>query len=557
MVSAHVRGHAASVRIYGTFNVAKMPRGSTIQIGVLACVGGTSFGVYCGTAVAPAYLALENLTSGSNSAGSYDFGQMPVSASGWQIGLVLFDGASNGGYYPASAPITVAKKGSTATVLRALAMTFVHPEINASFGVSGAPSGYNFIYEAVACPSAATQDQLVVFEAFGACAIAEAIGAPSLPLYVAPGSWTVRIYFAPYEPGVQMVANRAEILAKFDLVGPTVDIPSEASLATTRTTTPYVAPTIAGTVTNDTPAGSDFAGMFYVDTKTNATAVGIYANPQSKSSTSFHAYLSPGTYAPWSEAVPPVHFNQSVSAGFVQVLLHRLAAPLKVDASTADTRAYAIPTYSETVHGSFVIKGLPDPADGYGEDNTVPLSYVIVCPGTSSFSPQCANEILVSPTMMLGGNVNLYDVSGGATMAFTYTTLSGDAVIGPAVKIRATAKLQKVALDAPYRNPSIWGQIHVLGSGVLSDVWLQACPANEQFSLTCAGGTSQMLPGYFNQFSGGATQFGYGIDLAKGPWNLAVAGSTDPRFASDVQLGPTVHVNVGQQYPVIDFWASS
>jgi len=555
------RKSSGTVRITGTFSVTSMPSHSTIQVLVLACPGGTTYGPYCGTPAAPAWLANQNFIKGSDSTGTYDFGSIPTSATGWQLGIILFDGMSNGGYYPASTPVLVAKASSTTAVSQKLTMPFVVPEISATFSVGGAPSGYKTIFEAVACPSSVTPDQLILYESFGACAIAETLGGSSLPLYVTPGSWTVRVFYAPYRSGTSMFAASDVIASKFDLVGPTVSVASEASSVTAATTTSYVTPSVVGSVAGHVSGGVSFSALVYVDPVTNQVVAGTYANASAGALTSFQGYFDPGTYVPYTEVVPFTHFSPQVSAAFVQVILRQAGPAVTIGSSgAAQVVKYALTPIAVTVHGGFAIPGLPDPANAYGEDNAYPLSYVIVCPGSEPFSPECSNQLLVSSTMLLGGTFNLYGVTGGATMAFAYTSLSGDFIVGAPVTVPASPTAQDVTLDAPYRNPTIWGQITISGpnSSNLSDVWLQACPDNEAFDVTCAGGISQELPNYYNQqnFSG-PVQFGYGMDLPHGGFNLAVVGSTDPNFATDQRLGPTRHLTIGGHYPVVDFTASA
>ena len=145
--------------------------------------------------------------------------------------------------------------------------------------------------------------------------------------------------------------------------------------------------------------------------------------------------------------------------------------------------------------------------------------------------------------MLLGGKFTLYGLTSGATLAFTYTTLSGEFVVGAPVTVAPSTGVTNVTLSAPYHNASMWGHLSVTGNvnEQLNDVWIQACPASEAFDVTCQGGISQAVSAFENgSVDTAAPSFtvGYAIDLPSGTWNVAPVGSTDADFATDAVLGP-------------------
>jgi len=561
-LQALVRASATGVRILGSFAVSSMPSTSSVQVGVIACPGGTTFGYYCGTAAHPAYGAFQTYAKGSVSAGTFDFGTIPTSNSGWALGILLFDGGSNGGYYPASVPVTVAVGGSSTKVSKQLSMAFVAPEINGSFSVAGAPAGYHYVFEAVACPFSVTADQLVFFEEYGDCAIAETTNLSLLGLYVTPGSWTVRYYYAPTQSGVVMFASNTVIAARFDLVGPTVAVVSESSTVAAPMTSTYIAPSVAGSVRSKLQAHTFFAAVFFADTATSRTDAGVYVNPAKGVTTKFNAFLDPGTYTPYSEAAPQFGINPASAATFFQAVIQQVGPALTVGPAVATaSEQYAVQPFALSIQGGFSIPGAWDPANRSGEENAYPLSYVQVCPSPEPFSLVCSNSVLISPSELLGGTFNVYAASGGASMAFVYTTLSGKLVVGPPVTVPPSSGATRVTLSAPYKNASMWGLVTLNGDTnyQLQALWVQACPSTEAFTLECADGVSEQVVSLFYANIGpgiNTVQLGYAIDLPHGQWNIAAAGSTDPTFATIQTLGPAKHIDVGAQYPVLNLSAS-
>ena len=215
--------HATGLRIKGTFSVSGVPASPEIEVGVIACPASVTFGYFCGTATVPEYGAFANAKKGTRGAvGTYTFGSIPARSSGWNVALVLYDGFSNGGYYPVGAPVKVGVGGATGTVVKALSMAYVQPQVISTFSVAGAPSGYHYQYDVVACPSSVTTDQLGIYEQFGLCAVTFGSNLDKVGLYLNAGSWTVRVYYEPYQSGVEMGAAQSVILSKFDIVGPTV-----------------------------------------------------------------------------------------------------------------------------------------------------------------------------------------------------------------------------------------------------------------------------------------------------------------------------------------------
>jgi hypothetical protein len=552
--------HAAGVHIKGTFSVSGVPKSPVVYAIVVACPGGTTYGYFCGTQTNPAYEAFTNYAKGSSSHGTYDFGTLPKQQSGWEIGLILLDGGTNGGYYPASTPVTVAVGGVTGTVTKSLSMAFVTPEDVSTFGVAGAPKGYQFYFEAVACPSVATPDQVVIYEDFGACAIVAGQDQQKVGFYLTPGSWTIRYYYEPFQKGVEMAAAPSTVLREFDLVGPTITVPTLASSLHTAMTGPYNRPSITGKDTSQLTQRVPEADLVMVDPATNTALTGVYINPAPGAKTNFDVFLDPGTYAPYSEIVPPFKANYNTAADFIQVLVQQIGPNLVISHGATKSVKYTVPPFSASIIGGFAIKGVDDPANNYGEDNAIPLSMVVICPSPEPWSLECANGIFVSPSELLGGSFFIYDLAGGSTLAFTYTTLDGNVVVGPTVTVPASSAERAVTLSAPYSNPKMWGTITLTGDNnfQLEQMWTQACPATETFSLDCANGISDDVASFGSLFfQGGNTQkFGYGMDLPKGAWKVAVAGTTDPTFSTVKQLGPAKSITVPNVFPVLNLNAS-
>ena len=322
---------------------------------------------------------------------------------------------------------------------------------------------------------------------------------------------------------------------------------------------PYVAPSVTGTDTSMLTSQVFESALDFVDPN-NLIVASLFVNPRQGATTDYDVFLAPGTYAPYSEIVPPVRFSFNAAAQFVQVLFQQVGSSITVVGSESHAVTYSTANITATIQVSFAIPGVDDPDNNSGEDNVIPLSFVVVCPSSEAFSLECANGLYISPSELLGGNVTIYDTSA-SNVAFTYTTLNGNVVVGPTVSVPASSSEQAITLTTSYSNPTMWGKISLTGDTNFQvvEMWTQACPASEAFSLTCANGVSEAIPSFDNSFfSNGSVQtFGYGIDLPAGSWKIAVAGSTDPQFATDRRLGAIVSVTVPNVYPVVNLNAAA
>ena len=382
LAASRVAATTARVNISGTFAVASMPTHSNVFPLVIACTGGTTFGIECGSSTHPSYEAFGTFAKGTHASGTYSFGSLPTSATGWQLGIVLVDGLSNGGYTPAGSPVLVANGGSTAKVVRAVSMAFVRPELTARFSITSAPKGFGFLVEAVACPSTVTRSQLSLYLSFGNCAAAEALNARSLGLYVGLGTWTIREFYEPYARGVEQIVARGVASSRFEVLGATVSVVHVTDVVDVATSAAYLAPSVVGVVTSNLPAHTPYAALFFVDpTKTRSDAGG-YVDPRPGATTKFRAYLDPGSWVAVSEAVPKTPYPPFADAAYLQVILHQLGPVASYSASHATRNvSYSVPTFTASIAGTLSIPQLFDAKNVSGQINAVPFTYVLVCPG--------------------------------------------------------------------------------------------------------------------------------------------------------------------------------
>jgi|GEM_PF-6922205 len=553
------RPRLAGVAISGTFDVVGQPRSPSEFVIVIACQGRTTFGYFCGTQAHPAWEASTQSKPSSPSKGTYNFGRIPASASGWRIGMILLNGVSNAGYYPSSAGVLVAAKGSRKSVKRAISMKFVTPEILATFRVGGAPKGYQFLFAAIVCPSSVTPDQLGFYEQNGNCGITEGLNTQQIGIYATPGRWTVRYVYEPSKTNVVMVAPQDVITKDFSVTGPRLSLNTLSSRAVANVSSSYVKPSVTGSVSGQFLDPGFFAALSIVDVATNTEAVGVLADPF-VGSTSFDAFLDAGTYVSYAEVEAPFPDDQFAQVAAAQVVLTKLGSNFDVGLSVPTlTRHYSILPVAETIGGTVSVPGLPDLSNASGWDNVLPFSFVQVCP-SASFSLECSGGFVVSPSKLLGGGFTLYGITGVASTAFVYTDLAGNVVIGPSVTSPASASFRSVTLTAPYHVPTFWGNVTVSGDNgfELWALWIQACPSSEKFSISCAGGISQAVNNFLNIFppQTGSFKVGYAIDLPPGTWRIAAAGST---FTSESpqQLGPAVMVDVATTYPDVNLTAKA
>ena len=553
-----VAPRTTDVAISGTYDVVGMPRRPTEYEIVIACQGATAFGYFCGSAAHPAWEAAVQPKANSVSEGTYNFGQIPASATGWKVGIILLNGISNAGYYPSSGGALVAAKGSKKTVRRAVSMRFVAPEILATFRVAGAPRGYQFEFAAVVCASSVTTDQLGLYEEYGDCGITEGQNTQQIGIYATPGKWTVRYLFAPDAQNVEALASPDIVTKDFSVTGPKVVLNTLSSRAVANVTGTYLKPSVSGAASAQLLSENFQAAVVFVDVATNTEAAGVYLDPGS--STSFEVFLDAGTYAAYSEVVTPFSQVQYAQIEATQVVLKQLGSSFNAGQSAPTlTASYTIQPVIPTVSGQVSVHGLYDPADASGWDNVQPFSFIQVCPG-SPFSLECSGAILVSPSELLGGSFALYGITGEVSVGFVYTDLADNVVVGPSVTKTASISPRSVALTAPYHNPTFWGDVTVSGDNnfELWSLWIQACPAAKAFSVSCAGGVSQSVNNFTDIFppSTGSFKVGFGIDLPKGTWRIGAAGSSFATGAAQ-QLGPAPLVDVGTTYPLIELTAKA
>ena len=548
---------SAGVAIRGTYDVRGMPRTPAEFVIVVACQGATRFSFFCGTQAHPAWEAFAQPKRGSVSEGTYNFGRIPVSRLGWRGGLILLDGPSNSGYYPSSSGALVAARGSRKSVVRAIFMRFVIPEILATLHVPGTPRGYHFQFAAIVCPSSVTPDQLGIFEQSGTCGIAEGFDTREIGIYATPGKWTVRYIFAPYKGNVLMFAPQDIITNNFSITGPKVALNTLSSRVVVNVLGKYTKPSLSGSVNAQALDQSFFADLFIVDVATNTAVVGLFVDPFS-STTRFQVFLDAGTYATYAEVLPPFSQDQYAQVLASQVVLTQLGSNYNVGLAIPTMAVnYAIQPVSATITGNISIAGLSDLANATGWDNVQPFSFLQICPA-ATFSLECSGGFVVSPSDLLGGSFTLYDITSVVSMAFVYTDLAGNVVIGPSVTSAASSSLRHVSLTAPYQAPTFWGDVTVSGDNhfEIYSLWIQACPAAKAFSTSCASGVSQSVNNFANFFppQKGSFKVGYAIDLPSGKWRIAAVGST---FYSGVarQLGSAVAVDVATTYPVVNLTA--
>jgi hypothetical protein len=545
------------VAISGTYDVVGMPRKPVEYEIVVACQGATSFGFFCGTATHPAWEANTQPKGNSVSEGTYSFGRIPVSASGWKIGIILFDGVSNAGYYPSSGGVLVAAKGSKKSVSKAVSMKFVTPEIKTTFRVAGSPKGYQFEFDAIICPSSVTADQLGLFEDWGDCGIAEGAGIQQVGIYARPGKWTVRYIFQPLVQNVEMFASDDVIAKNFSVTGPTVELHTLAGRVVTHLAGTYIKPSVSSSV-NGQLLGSDFeAAVAFVDVATNTEVAAVYTDPFS-SSTDFYIYLDAGSYAAYSEVVTPFPEDPYAQLFVTQVVLQQLGGDFSVGSSAPTfTAKYTIKPVEPTIIGHVSIPGLYDLADASGWDNVQPYTFIQACPG-ATFSLECTGAILASTIKLLGGGFAIYGITGKVSLAFVYTDLADHVIVGPAVTTIASPTRRHVGLTAPYKAPTFWGNVTVSDDNdfELWDLWIQACPAAKAFSVSCAGAVSQSVNSFDTVFPPAAGSFhvGFGIDLPAGDWRIGAVGATFDTGAAQ-QLGPSLLVDVATTYPLVSLTA--
>lgn len=554
-----VAPRTTGVAISGTYDVVGMPRRPAEYLIVVACQGATSFGFFCGSQAHPAWEAFTRPKAGSVALGTYNFGRIPASATGWKIGIILLSGISDAGYYPASPGVLVAARGSHKSVVRGVSMKFVAPEILATFRVHGAPKGYQFEFAAVVCPSSVTADQLGFFEQNGNCAISEGDNTQEVGIYATPGRWTVRYIFEPIERNVEMLASQEVVTKDFSVTGPIVSLNTLSSRAIANVAGSYIKPSVSGSVSARAVTENFLAALVVVDVATNAEAAAVYVDPFS-SSNNFDVFLDAGTYAAYSEVETPFSQDQYAQVAATQVVLKQLGSNFSVGLSTPTlTARYTIQPVFATIYGTVSIHGLDDLANATGWDNVQPFSFVQVCPAMT-FSLECSGAVLVSPSELLGGDFTLYGITGVVSMALVYTDLAGNVVVGPAVTKSASSSKRTLALTAPYHVASFWGDVTVSGDNdfEIFSLWIQACPASKAFSVSCADGVSQADNNFYSIFPPptGSFKVGYGIDLSKGTWRLAAVGST-LYSGTARQLGPAKQVVVGTTYPVVNLTAKA
>lgn len=556
--TAHaVARRTTGVAISGTYDVVGTPRRPAEYLIVVACQGDTSFGFFCGSQAHPAWEAFTRPKAGSRAAGTYTFGRIPASGTGWKVGIILLSGISDAGYYPSGPGVLVAAKGSHKSVKRAVSMRFVAPEILATFRVGGAPRGYQFEFAAVVCPSSVTDDQLAFFESNGNCGITEGMDTQQIGIYATPGNWTVRYIYEPIARNVEMLASQDVITKDFSITGPKVSLNTLSSRAVANVAGAYFEPSVSGSVNAHLLNENFLAALVFVDVATNAEAVAVYVDPFSGSD-KFDAFLDAGTYAAYSEVETPFSQDQYAQVAATQVVLKQFGADFNVGLSTLPLiERYVIQPVVVTISGRASVHGLYDLANAFGQDNVQPFSFVQLCPA-STFSLECSDAILVSPSELLGGSFKLYGITGVVSMAFVYTDLAGNVVVGPAVTLSASSSTRTVALTAPYQVASFWGDVTVSGDNnfEIFSLWIQACPASEAFGVSCADGVSQAVNNFDNFFPPptGSFKVGYAIDLPSGAWRLAAVGSTFFTGTAQ-QLGPSKPVVVGTSYPIVDLTA--
>lgn len=549
--------NVTGVVISGTYNVVRMPRTATESAIVIACPGSSSFGFFCGTEARPAWGAYTHPKRGSPSTGSYSFGRIPRSATGWKVGIILLDGYSNAGYYPASAGALVAVKGSTKAVKRAVSMSFVTPEVLSTFHVAGAPRGYEFEFDAVICPSSVTADQLQFFEENGNCGIAQGFGIQHIGIYATPGRWTVRYLYQPINGTVEMLAPADVVTKDFTVNGPHLVLNTLSTRSIVNMATPYLKPSVAGAIDTSSLSQNFYAVLLIVDATTDVAVAEVYVE-SFNGPTVFNLFLDPGTYAAYTEVQTPFAQDPYATVVATQVVLTKLGADFDVglsDLTHGLNDSVARPALS--VSSNVAVSGLPDLANASGWDNVQPFSFVQICPG-ATFSLECAGGYPVSPSKLLGGTFHLYATTGVISAGFVYTDLAGNVVIGPAVTSPASSSERTFMLTATYQMPSFWGNVTVSGDNdfQIFDMWIQACPASRPFNVSCAGGVSQPVNNFYSTFppASGSFKVGYAIDLPPGTWRFAAVGSTFDSNAP-LQLGPAVGVTVATTYPDIDLTA--
>ena len=551
-----VAPRAGTVAISGTYDVAGMPRRPAAYLIVVACQGATSFGYLCGTQAHPAWEAATKPKGNSVSVGTFSFGQIPASATGWKIGIILLNGLANAGYYPSSGGVLVAAKGSQKSVKKALSMKFVVPEIVSTLRVAGSPKGYQFLFTAIVCPSSVTTDQLGLYEEWGDCGIAEGTDVQQVGIYARPGNWTVRYIFQPIVANVEMGATQDIITKYFSVTGSKLAVDHLSSHLVSHLTGTYLKPSVSGSVSAERVESNFEAAVAIVDVATNTEIGAVYADPF-VGTTSFDLYLDPGTYAAYSEVVTPFPNDPYVQVAATQVVLEQVGKDFTVGASEPTLVAYTIEPVAPTIIGHVSIPGLYDLANASGWDNVQPFSFIQICPGTT-FSLECTGAIWASTIKLLGGGFAVYGITGEVSLAFVYTTLDGHVVVGPAVRTIASPSTRHVGLTAPYHAPTFFGNVTISGDNNFEiwSLWILACPAAKAFSVTCAGGVSQSVNGFGNRFppAFGSFDVGYGIDLPAGSWRMGAVGST---INSDVpqQLGHALLVDVASTYPLVSLTA--